>query len=507
MEASMIRFGALFAFRFTLPVAVAAMFSTVLLAADTPSMKSSITHFGITWTFDREYPAGRFASGDWWVVGPVRIVDIDPPSLTQDNGRIVNGSMINPQVSQNNGFDSFKSSRYRPELNVAMGISPQSPLNLPPGTSLLSSISFDDENIRGSAVLNPIPLESVSILTVLEAVPSADSFRPPYVDVDKTVRHSFLDVNTSLLPKLSVVGAPPSWESVATSLQRPHIDFAPGWDRAHTTPHLNNSNYGREISHRFDIATTMLISNYPLDQKEVTLKRFIQVGIDLYGVAKLALQSGVQPWRLDGGHSHGRKWPVIFAGAMLGDQSMKYFMENIPADRRRTWFQDDADRFYVTQEHVEATNSESWNPWRATIGKNAQPYTESMIGMPEWRGRTNPLENNANWGADSYRLCCMSNTVHGQALAIMAMGLKDAWGNDAYFDYQVRYTEIMAGRPDPFGEILGYGSVEGVRNQEYPGHEQWRFSKWRWDMWQEHWQAYHRLENMAQPRPPLVIVK
>jgi hypothetical protein len=41
----------------------------------------SVSQFGITWTFDKEYQVGQFANGDNWIVGPVNIINIDPPSL------------------------------------------------------------------------------------------------------------------------------------------------------------------------------------------------------------------------------------------------------------------------------------------------------------------------------------------------------------------------------------------------------------------------------------------
>ena len=31
---------------------------------------SSVTQYGITWTFDKAYPVGQFVTGDWWVGRP-----------------------------------------------------------------------------------------------------------------------------------------------------------------------------------------------------------------------------------------------------------------------------------------------------------------------------------------------------------------------------------------------------------------------------------------------------
>ena len=30
---------------------------------------SSVTQWGITWTFNADYEVGQFVTGDWWVVG------------------------------------------------------------------------------------------------------------------------------------------------------------------------------------------------------------------------------------------------------------------------------------------------------------------------------------------------------------------------------------------------------------------------------------------------------
>src|SRR5882762_2847782 len=56
---------------------------------------TSVTQYGITFTFDQAYPYGKFANGDYWVVpnspgGKVRIVSMTPDY----NGR--NGWEVNP---------------------------------------------------------------------------------------------------------------------------------------------------------------------------------------------------------------------------------------------------------------------------------------------------------------------------------------------------------------------------------------------------------------------------
>ena len=37
-------------------------------------LASTLSQFGVTWTFDKEYEVGQFANGDPWVVGPVALL-------------------------------------------------------------------------------------------------------------------------------------------------------------------------------------------------------------------------------------------------------------------------------------------------------------------------------------------------------------------------------------------------------------------------------------------------
>src|SRR5690554_5855655 len=58
---------------------------------DTPSREEDITYrkelsqYGITWTFDQPVKSGQFITGDWWVVGPVKIINITPAPGPIDN--------------------------------------------------------------------------------------------------------------------------------------------------------------------------------------------------------------------------------------------------------------------------------------------------------------------------------------------------------------------------------------------------------------------------------------
>ena len=70
-----------------------------------PEPAMSVSQFGIKWGFDKVYPTGRFANGDYWVIGPVKIVGISPKSQEVD-GRTKHGSMVNPTTEPRiQGYD------------------------------------------------------------------------------------------------------------------------------------------------------------------------------------------------------------------------------------------------------------------------------------------------------------------------------------------------------------------------------------------------------------------
>jgi len=64
--------------------------------------RKEATQYGVTWTFDKEVPAGQFVNGDNYVVGPVTVVKIDPAPIDGRNGSILN---LNPRRGKS-GFDS-----------------------------------------------------------------------------------------------------------------------------------------------------------------------------------------------------------------------------------------------------------------------------------------------------------------------------------------------------------------------------------------------------------------
>ena len=76
-------------------------------------------------------------------------------------------------------------------------------------------------------------------------------------------------------------------------------------------------------------------------------------------------------------------------------------------------------------------------------------YGADDVGLPEWGNRhaEDPSLDTKSWTADPYRRCCTANVWHGSVLAARIMGLRQAWGHEALFDYVDRYMQV-----EPKGE-------------------------------------------------------
>jgi hypothetical protein len=421
----------------TICVILAAIFIVNIGLAQVPdiplAVTDQITQFGITWTFDQEYEYGQFANGDYWVVGPVTIIDISPPS-TEVAGRVINGSMINPspQTGATQGYDSSMYGQYGPYYDPALNaarpnnqdLSAANPLVLPTGSSLVSTISQAEAGVRPQ-------LQTAAVLTVLSSAAPEGSFRPPYSGSDKTIHYNLSQVDADLLAQLSPVASTPELSTVEAYFERPWIDHVPNWLADYHHPEENLPNYGRGISARVGAGALML--HLDIADKETLLTRYLQVGIDLYGVVQ---DGGVENWVPNGGHASGRKWPILFAGLIFGDTDM----QNIgPGDGSGTvYFGEDAQTFYVSQADIDMVHDPDLR------GCYLEEYQQSDLGLAEWgiRHATHPDADNKAWCA-IYRQCCTGNAWAGFVLSALIMNAKDLWNHDPLFDYQDRYMDTQ----------------------------------------------------------------
>jgi len=428
-------------------------------------LRKETTQYGITWEFERPKQTGQFITGDWWVVGPVSIVKITPGPLpvSADNSKISinhwndtslktdttmrNGSAVVLKTGQTQSYDSRGGAF---DLNGCITL----PYKLETNLSLISSISnpalpvnnFCKKILPESEQECQTVMKTAAVLTCLDAVPPAGAFRPPYVGTSKPIFRAE-EIQWELLPKLQAVGEVPSWEEYERYFQRPWIDHLLSWSQQELVPNENQPNYGREYARLVSTASLMLCLDVPQKQKEKLTIELIQRGIDLYG---LAMNGGY--WNEGGGHSSGRKWPILFASIMLKKPELAELPET-------AFFQEDTQTYY----------GKGWFGqtvlWQMIMHHGKRDTYEEK-----------PPEQWEKWDktSESYRVCCTAISWVGTALAARYMNAIKIWEHDAYFDYVDRWMR----EDDPYQEARG--------NYPRPAGETKTFDPFVTNMWKAH---------------------
>ncbi|XHR30500.1 MAG: hypothetical protein ACFUZC_08045 [Chthoniobacteraceae bacterium] len=443
---------------------------------------NQITQYGITWTFEEPCESGRFVTGDYWIVGPVTVTGVTPASgpdaidrglfaggksrygavsLVEDN-RMRNGSMVvtgrdtsesgkNARTGfENQGYDS-RGPNYDPKLTV------QYPFRLEPNRTLISTISSEARDAKGQLttpfVLGengirlcgctmPLALKTAAVLTCLPSVPPADAFRPSYVGNDKPLYRES-QIKWDLLPKLKPVESTPDWTKIERLFERPWLDNTYAWLNQYMMPGENQPNYGREFARVSSIAALMVLLDVPQEQKKTLLLRYIQLGIDLSGVAQLGRQ-----WFSDGGHWQGRKWPILFSSIILDAPELRKFpavdpnvsvygrfkiasQANTPIPT--TLFQEDIDTYYGHGGDGQTAL------WQAVVHTGQRkPFEE----------KPHASFNKDDHFLDGYRINNSEASI-GVALAARWMKARAIWNHNAFFDYIDRWMSPDANYVPP----------------------------------------------------------
>ncbi len=418
---------------------------------------TSVIKNGITWNFGANYQTGQYANGDYWVLDSgsgVQVTSVSPSPSGSSNG-----SMINPMGGSSQGYDG-RVDGYSSSLSISF------PKTLHAGDSLVSTQSrnatTNSTDLLGAAV-QPAHcyIQRAAVLTVVSSVPSANSFRPPYVGTSKP---TFLttSLDRSKLMKLPLAGKPSATyvTEVAGYFKEVWLDHKPGWTARMMHPLSNMPNYGREIGTATSAAICLLLLDYTDQQLDPLLINYVQTGIDLYYMSLLS-----NNWYGDGGHANGRKWPILFAGIMLNNSAMKA----VNCD-----FGEDDQTYYGT--------TASANPGQSKVaywGRNCtSAYTSSCSGTGTKDCKPSSLNGD---GCQDYRNCCTSYTWVGTALAVRLMQQTALWNHEAYFDYVDRW--------------MGYGNDPQVGSGDWvqPGDTGVAFIKTMWDTYRS---------QVSNPPPP-----
>jgi len=382
-----------------------------------PTHSLSLTQYGITWTFDKPARFGRFITGDYWVVGPVTVVSVTPTPTKGRNGSVVNPKAGVPQAYDDRIFD------YAPNLAAAF------PRELKPNQSLVTTASVErvgektPDTIPGQYAQGP--LRTAAVLTCLAEPPPSDAFRPPFVGDNKPLFRTS-QLRRQVLPRLRppYPGGLPSRRILERALERIWLDHKNDWPGRYMHPLENMPDYGREITNIVSETSILLMLDDPLNDN--LLLHFVQLGIDNYATAV----SDPHVWPANGGHASGRKFPILFAGVLLGDPAMQH----VSAD-----FAEDQQTYYGTGYRGQKVL------WKIdpTNDRNHEDLPPDQWRGPRFKG------DNDGFKSEAYRTLNGPTWV-GQALAARLIGAKSLWNHDAFFDYVDRWVaEAKSGTVNP----------------------------------------------------------
>ncbi|HOI53926.1 MAG TPA: PKD domain-containing protein [Phycisphaerae bacterium] len=424
---------------------------------------SSVTYCDVTWTFSSPVRVGRFVTGDYYVVGPVTITGITPAWDGVKNGSVLNLPVTGVLARSQTGFDTrARGGRYQASLTVVP------PISMVAGDILISSICMADGETPiepfGGGTQSGSPVKSVSVLHCLSAPVPPDAFRPGYTDRTQTIYLS-RNLDRSLLPTVNYGQTAYVWpmrhgifEGLSTTTihtwawlyERPWIDIC--WFN-YDSPLAYMPGYGHLIARAESMASLILATNEAPADKEKLLIGFLQYGIDLWGAAR----GGFVGWPGFGGLQSGRKWPIVMAGVLLGDEDMASPTVSYP----NCLFGEDTQTLYgdgwtgttvVFGGHQYGKGLDYWLDPPPTETKDAGPYEHK--DPTTW--------NSWNYQSESYRRCCTASGWVGYALVVQLMGAEAAWDNDAFFVYCDRWMyednaataavlqEALELNPDPY---------------------------------------------------------
>ena len=394
---------------------------------NTAPTTDQIVQYGIAWTFDEQVPYGRFANGDYWVLGPVTIVRMLPDAAGGHHGW-----EVNPDDNSAQAFDE----RIGDYVAARM---PELPYTAQPGQSIVKSISLEP---LGDTECRPC-LQTAAVLTVLGTPPPDQGttvFRPPYFGPDKPL-YSVNDLDTTLLPTLDATGDPPALADLSEWFRRVQLDHKVNWTGRPLHPVDNLPDYGSSIAVRnADGALGLMLADDPADKWE-PLVHYVQYGIDLYHM----LLGGVS-WPPNGGHSEGRRLPLTFAATVLGHGDMQAAVSagatNLFGESGGVYWSEDASQVLFGQ----TWNSED-DYWTNLVFDTGSRTTPDPYGYID--GGYRP--------GGSYQFCCTAKPWKSTVTALHLMpSLQPVWNHTPSLDYVERWVTFGAWtQPDPCAPAWG----------------------------------------------------
>lgn len=384
------------------------------------STTDQIVKDGVTWTFDDLHPYGRYANGDYWVLGPVTITRIRP-----DFGGEHHGWEVNPSDTVAQGFDErihdFDAARV-----------PDLPYVAQPGESIVKAVSLEP---LGDDECRPC-LQSSAVLTVVGEAPPDDGetvFRPPYFGTDKPL-YSTEDLQTDLLPSYPHTENTPSLDDVEGWFRGLQLDHKTNWTGRAMHPVDSMPDYGSSIASRDAEGALRLMMDDTVLAKWDAIVVYVQFGIDIYH-----MMLGGQVWPPGGGHGEGRKLPAVFAAVLLDDEQMRTDLSSAG----REVFGENGGMYRSPADVVLFGQTDN----------DEESYWTNLVFDTGSRTIIDPYHHidGGHRPGGSYQFCCTSLPWKSTATALYMMpALQDVWNHPEFLEYVDRWVSHGAWtQPDP----------------------------------------------------------
>ncbi len=376
----------------------------------TPQMLHSITDGDFTYEFEGTVSAGQYLSGDWWVVGPVTITAITP-----DFNGSRHGFMLNPGFPSNGSGISESCYDSRHHFNAAL--CQTLPLTISPGSSPISLVkvkSYTDcadncqhADLRGD--INPSYIQSASILTIVNTVPTIDAYRPNYIgstkletaksELDLSIFNRNLNSSRYMLPDLNMLRA---------MISEPWFISDPGWSSRYSYNLKAMPGYGREQALGIAQLALYALHEENLPEREHIIHFLIQFGIDVAGIVVLDSDA----FRGNGGQTNGKKLPLALLARAYKPGPVKDFLRTLIAS---THFSED-DQVRTGTPFYAPNAGTFWDFGAGGENEKRHPSTWSDAELYQWR----------------YKACCTMGVFGGTWLVIGLLDLWPEWQNDAF---------------------------------------------------------------------------
>ena len=288
------------------------------------------------------YACGRFANGDWYVVGPAVIRQITP-AIVGSGSSLRHGVDVNPAVTSGNA------QRWDGRLEGVQSPSVSFPYTAQPGQSVVKYVS----NNPGGECPDRHCGRFAAVLTVLASAPASPetTFRPPYWGSYKPLL-STNSLDLSLLERLSSSAVPAKISRSEAILRTAHfrLDNSPSSVAAggELEPvdafHEGNAWGANVLRADAEVAFWLMLDNAcagppcsaAADQaaKLPVLIGFVQNGIDLWG----GTRGGLNHNRGGGGNAAGKLFLEVFAATALRSSQMASDMAaSVAANESNFW--------------------------------------------------------------------------------------------------------------------------------------------------------------------------